>query len=545
MARTSRKNKPDTINVKTNVLQTAIYIRLSEEDGKGRSSSVDTQKQIIENYIAIAPDLETYDTYIDNGSTGRNFDRLEFQRMLADIEAHKIDCVICKDLSRLGRNSIDTGYYIEKHFPLHHVRFIAVTDDFDSANPNSSSSGIMLSLKNMINEAYSMDIGKKVKVQQEQAIKDGQFIGAKSPYGYKKDPNDCHKLIVDEYSSVVVKRIFDMVLGGVGLAAICRIFNEEGIPSPSHYSYQKGYTSNSNIGSGHWQTRTLQVILKSETYIGNLVQGRSDSFNRKQKKKDSSEWVKVEHTHAPIVSNNVFEEVQKIRESAYVKLPITCTQNIFKGKIFCGDCGKNLHRQKVVQKKAGEIYIFHCISKYRIKRDFCDSHIHLKEEDMMQTVLSIIEKQATAIFGMSLSIKQKKGVIDRGLKSQHELLSELSKDMAKNKKFLKSLYENLASGILDIAEYKELKQGYGEKIEQSRTEYCKVEMQIKDLKEEIIGLKNLTKSLKSISKDMTLSRKIVDNLIDKIVINGDEQMEIYFKFENAFPRLTEVIADEK
>ncbi len=542
MARKSRKNIEVSVDVKSDLQKTAAYIRLSEEDGKGRSSSIDTQKQIIDNFIALSPDLEVFEYYIDNGTTGRHFEREAFQRMLVDIEQGNIDCVICKDLSRMGRNSIDTGYYIEKYFPLHNVRFIAVTDDFDS-NKDDGANGLMISLKNMINEAYSMDIGKKIKAQQEQAIKDGQFVGARPPYGYKKDPNDCHKLIVNPDTAPIVKRIFQMASEGVGITAICLKLNEEGVFTPAKYAHLAGYTSSQVYGEA-WQTRTINVILKAETYLGHLVQGRSSSFNRKQTQKDRSEWIRVENTHEAIISQELFDKVQAIREKAFMKSPISCTENIFKGIIFCGHCGKNLHRQKVIQKKAGEIYVFHCISRNRISKDYCNSHIHFKEDDLKSTLLSIIEKHSTAIFGMSLAMKKQNRVIENRLQSQNAELSELAKEIERHKKYLKSLYENLASGIIDVTEYKVLKQGYEEKIETARTRYFELEMQVKALSEQIANLQSLDKNLKSVNKNAALTRDVIEHLIEKIVVYDKNNIEISFKFANSFPLLKEVLENE-
>jgi len=185
MARKSRKHIAEPIFTSVSpFINTALYIRLSVEDNKKRGNSIETQKMVLKDYLSNKPEFRIYDTYIDNGTTGTNFNREGFQRMLSDIEAGKIDCVIVKDLSRLGRNSIDSGYYIEQYFPSHNVRFIAVTDQFDSENPDNLHGGIILPLKNMINEAYSLDIGRKIKAQARQDMKEGKFVGARAPFGY-------------------------------------------------------------------------------------------------------------------------------------------------------------------------------------------------------------------------------------------------------------------------------------------------------------------------------------------------------------------------
>ncbi|MFI3215133.1 MAG: recombinase family protein, partial [Eubacteriales bacterium] len=396
---------------------------------------------------------------------------------------------------------------------------------------------------NMINEAYSMDIGKKIKAQQEQAIKDGQFVGAKPPYGYKKSPNDCHKLIVNEDTAPIVKRIFEMASTGTGLTAICLTLNAEKIPTAGKYNFESGIDTSTRF-NGIWNTRTIGKLIQSETYLGHLVQGRSTSFNRKQTQKDKSEWVKVENTHEAIISQELFDKVQKVRNKKSVEYKGDWSENIFKGKIFCGHCGKNLHRQKDTRVKTADFYYFKCISNYRIHKGYCNSGRSVKEETISQIVLDIIEKQSAAIFGISLSMKKQSRDIDKRLKSQSDELSLIAKDIDKHRKYLKSLYENLASGIIDVTEYKVLKQGYEEKIETARTYYFELEIQVKTLNEQIYNLQSLDNNLKTVNKKAVLTREIIENLIEKIVVFDKDNIEIIFKFSNSFPLLKEVLGDE-
>ncbi len=255
-----------------------------------------------------------YDTYIDNGATGTNFHRPGFQQMLSDIEAGHINCVIVKDLSRLGRNSIDTGYYIEQYFHAHNVRFIAVTDQFDTEDSGNLHGGIMLPLKNTINEAYALDIGRKIKAQARQAM-NGDYIGARAPYGYRKDPDNCHKLLIDENTAPVVKQIFEWAHEHESLNRIVRNLNEMGIPAPSHYKKATGeITSPGLIGSGKWQTRTVMKILESEVYTGNLVQGKTKIVDHQQVKAGEDNLIIAKCTHEPIISYALFNAVQEYRK---------------------------------------------------------------------------------------------------------------------------------------------------------------------------------------------------------------------------------------
>lgn len=252
MARKSRKETAAVVVQEADTAcRAAIYVRLSVEDTHTHSVSIETQQMIIARYLEQYPEISVYDTYIDNGATGTNFHRPGFQQMLSDIEAGHVNCVIVKDLSRLGRNTIDTGYYIEQYFCIRSIRFIAVNENFDTAAPEDAHSGIIIPLRNMINEAYALDIGRKIRAQQRQAMKDGKFIGARTPYGYLKAEDDCHQLIIDPVAAVVVQRMFRWASEGAGLNTIAVRLNEAGILTPSHYKKMQGKITHENLlGSG-------------------------------------------------------------------------------------------------------------------------------------------------------------------------------------------------------------------------------------------------------------------------------------------------------
>ena len=314
MARKSRKETAAVVVQEADTAcRAAIYVRLSVEDTHTHSVSIETQQMIIARYLEQYPEISVYDTYIDNGATGTNFHRPGFQQMLSDIEAGHVNCVIVKDLSRLGRNTIDTGYYIEQYFRIRSIRFIAVNENFDTVAPEDAHSGIIIPLRNMINEAYALDIGRKIRAQQRQAMKDGKFIGARTPYGYLKAEDDCHQLIIDPVAAVVVQRMFRWASEGAGLNTIAVRLNEAGILTPSHYKKMQGKITHENLlGSGKWQTRTVGVILRSEVYTGDLVQGQTKTVDYRQVKADAEEWTVVRDTHEAIISREQFAAVQEI-----------------------------------------------------------------------------------------------------------------------------------------------------------------------------------------------------------------------------------------
>ncbi|RGD20626.1 recombinase family protein [[Clostridium] scindens] len=540
MARKSRKQTDAPMQAPSLYVYVALYIRLSVEDNKKRGCSVENQKLVLNDYLADKPDFVVYDTYIDNGLTGTNFHRPGFQQMLSDIEAGHINCVIVKDLSRLGRNSIDTGYYIEQYFYAHNVRFIAVTDQFDTADPGNLHGGIMLPLKNMINEAYSLDIGRKIKAQARQAMKDGDYIGARAPYGYRKDVDNCHKLLLDEETAPVVKQIFDWAYERVALNRIVRNLNEMGIAAPSHYKKSTGeITSPGLIGSGKWQTRTVMKILESEVYTGDLVQGKTKTVDHQQVKADDDNLIIARHTHEPIISHEVFAAVQEYRKQvceesrAVPKRPYT--PNIFKGKVFCADCGRSLHRQRAERKKGPDIYWFHCLTNSRVAKDTCKG-VMMQETELIATVTAILEKELSVALGMSLPLfqlearqKQKKD----GLKSQ---MSAKRQDIEKQRRLIRGLYENFVQGILTSGEYFELKAGYEESITALSGDIEALEKGMDALDDQLVRYRAMEKDAKSLAQDHVLTAELIERLIDRIEIDHERNIRVSFRFKSEFQR---------
>ena len=538
MARKSRKQRLAPMPAPSLYVHVALYIRLSVEDNKKRGCSVENQKLVLNDFLADKPDFVVYDTYIDNGATGTNFHRPGFQQMLSDIEAGHIDCVIVKDLSRLGRNSIDTGYYIEQYFHTHNVRFIAVTDQFDTADPGSLHSGIMLPLKNMINEAYALDIGRKIKAQARQAMKDGDYIGARAPYGYRKDPDNCHKLLIDEDTAPVVRQIFEWAHGHVALNRIVRNLNEMGITAPSHYKKSTGeITSPGLIGSGKWQTRTVMKILESEVYTGDLVQGKTKIVDHQQVKAGEDNLIIARRTHEPIISYELFTAVQEYRKQiceesrAVPKRPYT--PNIFKGKVFCADCGRSLHRQRAERKKGPDVYWFHCLTNSRVAKDSCKG-VMMQETELIATVTAILEKELSVALGMSLPLfqleaKQKKDK-DR-LKTQ---MSARRQETEKKRRLIRGLYENFVQGILTNEEYFELKADYEESIRTLSGEIETLEKDMDALDSRLVRCRSMEKDAKSLTQDHALTAELIDRLIERIEIDHERNIHVTFRFKSEF-----------
>ena len=453
MARKSRKNiTVEEPTIKTvNYISVAQYIRLSVEDSNGKGNSIENQKLILDDFIAHNVNMKLYDSYIDNGATGTNFKRPEFQRMIEDIEKGNIDCVIVKDLSRLGRNSIDTGYYIESYFTEKHIRFIAVTDNFDTENPDKNA-GMMLHLKNIINEAYAMDISKKIRAQARQAMRDGQYVSARPRYGYLKDPNDCHKLIVNTEVAHVVKQIFEWFVDGMSYNEIALQLNSRHILTPSAYGYKKGYiTTAKSIGQDGWQTRTITNILSQQIYTGCLVQGKSQTVAKRQiAVTDRSKWIVVENTHEAIISKELFEKAQERMselKNKYSQKNINhYTENILKGKIFCGHCGRPLHRQRNTLKKSADRYSFICLTNTRYERGGCNNG-SIFEDEILSVIITSLKSQADVLLNKKKLLLYSLSDKNRTEQQKAEIKS-LKQYIEKNQNFLGGLYESLVNNII-------------------------------------------------------------------------------------------------
>lgn len=368
-------------------LQTACYLRLSREDGdRMESFSIANQRLQLAQFIKDHKELTIFDFYIDDGFTGTNFERPDFLRMIEDIENQKIQCVLVKDLSRLGRDMPKTTSYIKEYFPSKKVRFIAINDSVDKNYYDvDTSEDMLIDFKNMFNGFYPRDISSKVRSTFRSKQGNGQFIGAFASYGYKKSPTDNNKLIIDEKAACVVRRIYQMYLSGIGQNAIVKKLNDEGIPCPSEYKKQCGLNyqnSNRLSTTTYWTYSSVHKILKNEMYIGNMVQNKS--FRQVCKTKAISlpreQWIIVENTHEPIIDKSTWDKVQNLLERNTRQLNLEQNIHLFAGYLKCGDC----YRAMVKIKRKGVIY-FNCGSYNRYGKKNCSIH-SIRETELEQIV---------------------------------------------------------------------------------------------------------------------------------------------------------------
>ncbi len=526
MARKSRKNLKE-IKFITNkeIYNVGIYLRISVLD-KEDTDTIENQKNIILDYIKDKEEFKLVEIYEDSNKTGTNFNRGGFKNLLEDIKIGKINCIIVKDLSRFGRNYIECGNYLEKIFPFMNIRFIAINDNYDSKNENSSEILIM-HLKNIVNEIYAKDISKKVSTVFREKQKRGEFIGTWASYGYLKSPNNKNKLIINEETCHIVKEIFNLRLEGYSYNKIALFLNQKNILSPYAYLYSKGFIKNTRFKDTKWLETTVKKILSNEIYIGNLVQRKYKTIsNRKREKNNIEDYIIVENTHQPIISKETFYKVQEInkksRQIYYNKNKKTkSNENIFKKYIKCGECGKNLIKR---QKESNYIYTFFECKSHRINGcKFTTIKAHYVEE----IVFNQIKNQIEININLKSILNKNSTYLEENILNNK--IENMEKELIKIKDFYKIIYEDYINKTLSQEEYIFNKNSYLQKE--------KVLLKKKQLLEiELINIKNSlniqNKCLKEFFELKKLTRELIEILIKEIVISKDKTIKIYFNYKN-------------
>ena len=516
----------------------AIYIRLSREDGdKEESDSVGNQRKLLTEYVNKQDDFILYDVYIDDGFTGTNFNRPDFHRMITDIEDGKVNCVVVKDLSRFGRDYIDTGRYLERIFPELGVRFISVTDNIDSIK---QAYDMLLHIKNIFNEQYARDISNKIQATVKSKQKAGEFIGAFTSYGYKKSPVNKNKLVIDEYAADVVRRVFSMYLQGIGKQSIAKALNAEGILCPSEYKKLNGenYKNCNRLKTtSYWTYSTIKIMLQNELYIGNMVQGKKHQRMRsKQRMVDKENWIRVENTHEPIIDRDTWDKVQKLLTKKHRDIDLETNKNIFAGFIKCGDCGRAMMKNCWRKADGSKSYSFYCGTYKRSGKDYCSPHA-LPFQVLNDIVLGDLKAIVHSVEDLQELVKKQSLTASRIKRSADTELVKLKAELERVKKLKKSIYEDYKDELISKDEYF----SYREDYQQKETLYAKqieaLEAKKKDnVTEDIFQTPWLRRLLKL--KDIEeLDRDIVVEMIDEIIIYENRKIKIRYNFGNELEHL--------
>ena len=379
------------------VYNVGLYLRLSREDEEdGQSMSIKNQKDYLMNYV-FENGWNIIEIYTDDGYSGLNFNRPAFRKMIKDIEDKRINLVITKDLSRLGRDYIDTGYYIERYFPQKSIRYIALSDGIDTFQ--NSASNDMTPFKSVLNDMYAKDISKKIRTVMDTKRVNGQFIGAFAPFGYIKSETDKNKLLVDPVSAEIVKRIFSMYLSGYSMAKITSVLTEEKVHTPTEYKNKVQNLSYVNVNAKFhvWRTETVKSILTNPTYIGNLTQHRSEKISykiNKFKKIPRKDWIIAENTHEAIVAKEDFFTVQQmLSQKSGMFYPTERVTHLLAGLIFCGDCKMPMTFRRLGTNKE---FVCMCSGYSRFGKDKCQRNV-IKEAVLNEFVFSDLKRTANKV----------------------------------------------------------------------------------------------------------------------------------------------------
>lgn len=524
--------------------QAAIYCRLSQDDGSlGESGSIQTQKAILTQYCQ-EHHMEIVDCYCDDGWSGTNFDRPAFQRMIGDIEAGRVNTVIVKDLSRFGREYAQMGLYIEHYFEEKGVRFLSLAENIDSSQGLNN---LVLPFTNVINSLYARQASEKTKAAHRARAKNGMFLGSRAPYGYQKDPSDRHHLIVDPEAAEVVKEIFRMFADGIGYVRMTKILRERNILNPQAYFNQNNpdYYKHSDYWRKpfDWHATSVRAILNNPVYLGKLTFGKTKTkgfFDKRRVPTEESDWIVVEHTHEPLVSQELWDTVHQMMKARRRENGSGHVQP-FAGLVKCAGCGSSLNAS--YDKKKGKYTGFSCWVYKNYGKQRCTSHAigwqtlnRLVLEDIRRNA-QVAKLAAARYVGVLLRAKleKEKGETvraERELKKAEKRIGELDKILAK-------LYEDQALGKISEVRYQAMAPGYEaeqaslqERVSQLREQLAHTQ-EVQDNVEQFVPL------IQKYTDIQELTPHILNELIEKIVVHEkkveedgskSQMVEIHYKF---------------
>lgn len=517
-----------------------MYLRLSREDGDiSESNSISNQRQIIKSY-AKENGITISNEYVDDGFSGSNFDRPNFKNMIEDLNAGKFRIIIVKDLSRFGRDYIESGKYLQKIFPEKGIRFISVNDNYDSDNADVSDTHLILPIRNFINDSYCRDISMKVKSSKEVKRKNGEFIGSFAPFGYKKDSKNKHKLVVDTEVSHIVSRIFDMKIEGYSSKAIADFLNSIGTVTPSRHKENKGDNFNTGfiVKDAKWDAKMVNRVITNKVYIGVLEQGKTAKLNYKSKREvdvAKDDWIIIENAHESIVSKSVFALANKmlLRDVKASKE----NPSILSGMLYCKDCGSPMIRRKVKSKDGYNI--FYVCSEYNIKGE-CTRH-SIKEDYVIGATVHALNDYLSK-YNELLKKVSKIDVSKLTIKADFDSLNTEKK---KYERLRGSLYMDLEEELITTEEFERFRKNYLLKIREIKKQIITKQKTIEELTEKIKDKGSFVSDIIPNIEEGTLNRLSLVSFIDRIEIGEDNAINFVFNNMETVNLMQAILDSEK
>ena len=526
------------------------YIRLSKEDllrGRDESNSVINQRRLLEQYHQAH--LEEFyegseeDVYVDDGKTGTDTNREDFQRLLSDISSGRINCVIVKDLSRLSRNYTDAGNLIENLFVRLNVRFISLAEGVDSYRNPDSVSNIIVPITNVMNDQYCYQTSKKIRQVFDMKRRNGEFIGSYAPYGYVKDPQDKHSLLVDPEAAEVVKSIFSMFLSGMNKRGITYYLNDHGVLCPTAYKKQQGLKYNAPNAQGNpmWSTITIDTILKNRVYVGDMVQGRQRVKSYKihiQERVPEDEWFIVENTHEAIIDRETFDKVQGLLKRDTRTAPKAKQLYLFSGFLKCADCGRAMSR---IASKG--IYVYYQCGTYKsLSKKACTMH-SIKSDRLEAGVLFAIQQQVhLAVVYSELAARINSAPLKKSKsKRLEDAIAAKEKELAKIMRYKQALYQDWKDGEITRNDYRHMSEDYERQAEALNNVLRTLTDEQEQLENGVDAESPFLAAFLKYQNIDKLTREILAELIDHIKVYEGGNISVKFKYADEFRRMGEYI----
>ena len=539
------------IRMENKIYEVGMYCRLSKDDGTdNESASIATQKSILTDYVK-KQGWHLAKTYVDDGYSGTNFQRPSFQNMIKDIESGLINCVITKDLSRLGRNYLDCGLYLEVFFPEHNVRYIAVNDGVDTLNKSAMD---ITPFRNILNEMYSADVSVKIKSAYRARFQQGKFMGTTAPYGYVKDPADHNHLLIDDKVAHVVREIFDLALAGNGIAKIRKHINKQHILRPAAYAAEQGATGYERYFEENeenryiWSENSVRGILRSPIYAGNLAGYKRIAANMKSKKRPSKlpeEWEVIPDTHEGIVTQEEFDTVQQLITSRRLPENKGGFENIFAGVIKCADCGYAMRAMSANRRKRPDIIDcvqYSCNNYGRYGNIMCTAH-SIEARDLFNAVLTDINRFADMAVNDEKAVRAIEKRLTETDQSKAKALEKeqrkLNKRLAELDRLFSSLYEDKVMERITERNFEMMSGKYQKEQLEIEARLKEVTETLSDSYEKTQGVRDFLSLIRNYQGIKELDATIINALIDKILVSEREKLtdgmvrqeiKIYYKF---------------
>jgi DNA invertase Pin-like site-specific DNA recombinase len=546
---TGRNGTADADNTMVSVTtgkqyRVALYARLSVEKDGQKSDSIESQFMIMENFIKDKPELSQYQKYFDRGVSGTTFTRPDFVRMMDDVKAGRINCIIVKDLSRFGRDYLETGNYIETILPFLGVRFISVNDHFDTVEDCNGNKGLGISLMNLVNDLYAKDVSKRITTAFESCMERGSVLGS-APYGYDRIKNDNgYQLVIDEPAAEIVRKIFSMAKDGMSLRTIAEKLTRDGVRTPEGYRTTQLVYVGKDEPFCEWQHGTISKILSNEVYIGTLYQGKTKTnlcTGEKKHRIDKADWIIHEDAHEPIVSKELFMEVRSIVEKRRDKMSCTfredlpATEDKYKGILKCPVCGDFIHRESsIAHTEQGDVRKYY----YRCRHNGLPSTeregmVGISEEQLDLLVFESVKK----LMGELAPDKEKLlATLESQAQPVEDKMQAAITDLQKQKERLEyegSLhYGSYVKGDITREELLFVNQKQEETVKQLEEKLLQTEKDYKVFLRKKKEQKQFVNALLSVKDVSVLTAELVKVLIAEIVLNEDRCMEIKYRFRH-------------